>query len=383
MTNLTEQDQYEDGIYQIEKSDPVVGGPDGLSNRQAQQLANRSRWLKTRLDGLLDGSRIAALATRLAIPRKINGVAFDGSADITVQDASKAPLDSPALTGKPTAPTAEAAAIDQRLATTEFVGRALQTSVSKLVDNAPSSLNTLQKLATALGNDVSFATSLANALSTKLPLAGGQMEGPLRGKVGDANTGGFVFDTDTGLFSSAEDRLQLVAGGKVLLEGSLKGPLQTSCGLRVPKDAPAALDDSYQSGYTFGADGDTGLFAEGGTANSSSNLVLRIDNIEVGRLALFTKLSSPNGFARLLNGQILQWAEFSVNHSAGQIVAWQVTLPTTFPTQCLQKFAVLGSGCTPSKVCLTVEGGRRNSLEGFLYSEIEGSRTIRVFAIGE
>ncbi|WP_205894606.1 hypothetical protein [Pseudomonas oryzihabitans] len=305
MANLTEQNQYEDGIYQIEKSDPVVGGADGISNRQANQLANRTRWLKTRLDGLLDGSRIATLAARLATWRKINGVAFDGSSDITVQDA------------------------------------------------------------------------------TKLPLAGGQMEGPLRGKVGDTNTGGFVFDADTGLFSNAEDRLKLVAGGKVLLEGSLKGPLQAYCGLRVPKGAPAALDASYQSGYTFGADGDTGLFAEGGTENSSSNLVLRIDNIEVGRLALFTKLNSPNGFTRLISGQILQWAEFSVSHSAGQIVAWQVTLPTTFPTQCLQKFAVLGSGCTPSKVCLTVEGGSRNSLEGFLYSEIDGSRLIRVFAIGE
>ncbi|WP_295466598.1 phage tail protein [uncultured Pseudomonas sp.] len=104
MTNLTEQNQYEDGIYQIEKSDPVVGGADGISNRQANQLANRTRWLKTRLDGLLDGSRSAALATRLATPRKINGVAFDGSTDITVQDATKAPLDSPTLTGKPIAP---------------------------------------------------------------------------------------------------------------------------------------------------------------------------------------------------------------------------------------------------------------------------------------
>ncbi len=104
MTNLTEQDQYEDGIYQIEKSDPVVGGADGISNRQANQLANRTRWLKARLDGLLDGSRSAALATRLATPRKINGVAFDGSTDITVQDATKAPLDSPTLTGKPIAP---------------------------------------------------------------------------------------------------------------------------------------------------------------------------------------------------------------------------------------------------------------------------------------
>ncbi|MBA1261250.1 phage tail protein, partial [Pseudomonas psychrotolerans] len=46
MTNLTEKEQWEDGVYQIEKTDPVVGGPDGLSNRQGQQLANRTKYLK-------------------------------------------------------------------------------------------------------------------------------------------------------------------------------------------------------------------------------------------------------------------------------------------------------------------------------------------------
>lgn len=30
MSNLTEKDQWEDGIYQLETSDPVLGGPDGV-----------------------------------------------------------------------------------------------------------------------------------------------------------------------------------------------------------------------------------------------------------------------------------------------------------------------------------------------------------------
>ncbi|HAT1685536.1 TPA: hypothetical protein I8Y21_006409, partial [Klebsiella oxytoca] len=33
-------------IYQLETSDPVVGGPDGVSNRPQKQLANRTQWLK-------------------------------------------------------------------------------------------------------------------------------------------------------------------------------------------------------------------------------------------------------------------------------------------------------------------------------------------------
>jgi len=49
MANLNEQDQWEDGVYQIETTDPVVGGPDGISNVQAKQLANRTRFLRERL----------------------------------------------------------------------------------------------------------------------------------------------------------------------------------------------------------------------------------------------------------------------------------------------------------------------------------------------
>lgn len=46
MANLNEQTRWEEGIYQIEESDPVVGGPDGISNKQAKQLANRTQYLK-------------------------------------------------------------------------------------------------------------------------------------------------------------------------------------------------------------------------------------------------------------------------------------------------------------------------------------------------
>lgn len=46
MANLDEQAQWEEGIYQLELTDPVVGGPDGISNLQAKQLANRTQFLK-------------------------------------------------------------------------------------------------------------------------------------------------------------------------------------------------------------------------------------------------------------------------------------------------------------------------------------------------
>lgn len=38
-----------EGVYQIEKNDPVEGGPDGISNRQGRQLTRRTRDLHSRL----------------------------------------------------------------------------------------------------------------------------------------------------------------------------------------------------------------------------------------------------------------------------------------------------------------------------------------------
>ncbi len=48
-----------------------------------------------------------------------------------------------------------------------------------LVDSAPSTLDTLNELAAALGDDPNFATTVTNSIATKLPLAGGTMTGEL------------------------------------------------------------------------------------------------------------------------------------------------------------------------------------------------------------
>ncbi|WP_375372883.1 tail fiber protein [Salmonella sp. SG203] len=54
MGKLTEITQWEEDIYQLETSDPVVGGPDGVSNKPQKQLANRTQWLKQQLKGTDD-----------------------------------------------------------------------------------------------------------------------------------------------------------------------------------------------------------------------------------------------------------------------------------------------------------------------------------------
>ena len=79
----------------------------------------------------------------------------------------KAALASPTFTGTPSAPTPTAGDNTTKIATTAFVSGA----VADLVASAPAALNTLNELATALGNDASFSTTITNSLATKAPLA--------------------------------------------------------------------------------------------------------------------------------------------------------------------------------------------------------------------
>ena len=66
MANLAESAAWESGIYQIETTDDVLGGADGISNLQAKQLANRTLYLKGALDSaleLLDAKQSVRVAT--------------------------------------------------------------------------------------------------------------------------------------------------------------------------------------------------------------------------------------------------------------------------------------------------------------------------------
>ncbi|MFI0489777.1 MAG: phage tail protein [Yersinia sp. (in: enterobacteria)] len=144
MANLPETPQWEEGVYQIEVSDPVLGGPDGISNRQAKQLASRTSYLKQKVEK--GGTDLAA---------------HIAAADPHTQYAPKASL---TFTGTPTAPTPAANDNSKKLVTTEFVARA----IAALAGTAPETLDTLKELADALGNDPNFATTVLNKLAEKL-----------------------------------------------------------------------------------------------------------------------------------------------------------------------------------------------------------------------
>ena len=86
---------------------------------------------------------------------------------IQTQMDLKAALASPTLTGVPLAPTASAGNNSTQIATTAYADAA----VAAIVDSAPATLNTLNELADALGDDANFAATTATSIGLKAPLA--------------------------------------------------------------------------------------------------------------------------------------------------------------------------------------------------------------------
>ena len=133
MANLNLTRQWAENIYQLETTDPVMGGPDGVDNRQAKELGARTNWLKDQVDG---------------INRDRTGYA---------------PKASPVFTGTPTAPTAALGANNTQIATTAFV----KTAIAALVGSAPAALDTLEELSNALSGDANLKATLLAEIGKK------------------------------------------------------------------------------------------------------------------------------------------------------------------------------------------------------------------------
>ncbi|ECV9947474.1 phage tail protein, partial [Salmonella enterica subsp. enterica] len=153
---------------------------------------------------------------------------------------TKAPLDSPALTGTPTAPTPETTAAGIEIATAAFVA----AKVARLVGSAPEALDTLKELADALGNDPNFATTVLNKLAGKQPLddtltalSGKSVDGLIE-YIGLRNT----IDKAAGA---------LPAGGTAVAANRLvsRGALPALTGTTRGSDSGLIMGEVYNNGY--------------------------------------------------------------------------------------------------------------------------------------
>ncbi|EJN9370815.1 tail fiber protein [Escherichia coli] len=86
---------------------------------------------------------------------------------------TKAPLNSPHLSGTPTVPTASQGTNSTQIANTAFV----KAAITALINGAPGTLDTLKEIAAAINNDPNFSTTINNALALKAPLASPALTG--------------------------------------------------------------------------------------------------------------------------------------------------------------------------------------------------------------
>ena len=102
-----------------------------------------------------------------------------------------------ALASTVTGTTAAASDNSTKIATTAYV----TTALANLVDSAPGTLNTLNELAAALGDDASFSTTVTTSIAAKLPLAGGTMTGNIaHASAFTLDVGGSItLDSDSGV----------------------------------------------------------------------------------------------------------------------------------------------------------------------------------------
>jgi fibronectin-binding autotransporter adhesin len=174
---------------------------------------------------------------------------------VDTADALKANINSPSLTGTPLAPTASASTNTTQIATTAFVS----TAVSNLVDSAPGTLDTLNELAAALGDDPDFATTITNSIATKLPLAGGTMTG----NITLAGAPSANLHPATKAYTDTADALKLNLSG-----GTMSGAIAMGTSKITGMGDPTSNQDASTKAYTD-TQRDTRLALSGGTMSGA------------------------------------------------------------------------------------------------------------------
>ncbi len=204
---------FTDGKWALNVSVGGVQGPAGVAIQGTAPATTDVLWADTSDTGLVI---VPAGGTTGQVLAKSSSAdyATAWATPVTSGDmALKANLESPTFTGTPTLPTGTIATTQTAgnsstaIATTAFVG----TAVANLVDSAPATLNTLDELALALGDDANFATTTATAIGLKAPLASPALTGTPTAPTASAGTNTTQIATTE--FANTAGGLVLLASG--------------------------------------------------------------------------------------------------------------------------------------------------------------------------
>lgn len=123
----------------------------------------------------------------------------------------------------------------------------VDTSLANLVDAAPGTLDTLNELAAALGDDPNFSTTITNSIATKLPLAGGTMSGNISmsgNRVTNVSTPSAAGDVANKSYVDTQDALQVSRSGD-----SMSGTLDMGGNKVTNVASPTANNDAANKVY--------------------------------------------------------------------------------------------------------------------------------------
>lgn len=290
MANLPESSTFDAGVYQLETTDPVVGGPSGVSNAPLKNLANRTKYLKDQVDSL---------------------------------ESTKAPLASPALTGTPTAPTAAGGTSTTQLATTAFVQSAVAAAAPDLSPYAPKASpvftgNPVAPTPAQFDNDTSLATTafVRRALGSNADVNSFSANATLTA----AHVGQLLVASASGGFTLTLPSASAVqAGGAIEIFNGSGSAIAVQ---RAGADTIWVDTNGYNKASMTVGSGDTLRVI----SNGASGWILADCSVAATYSALFSASLGLNGYQKLPSGMLIQWG-FTYFNSSG----WaNVTFPVAF-----------------------------------------------------
>lgn len=338
MTNLAETSVFEAGIYQLETADPVLGGPGGIANRQAQLLANRTKYLKDKTDAIqtvIDGD----LATKAYVVNAIDGiqsVSVAGGVDVTL-NATQSGAGILKLTGAITAninvilPTNSGQWIVDNATTGAFNITLKHTAGTGVVAPAGYAVVVYSD-----ATNVKFASSAAQVSLTATDIT------PATGTtvitvVGGYTPGNLLIEKN-GILLQRSEYTATNGSTVTLAAATIAGDAFTTYAFKSFEVANAVSRSGDSMGgpllMTYGSTAPTA------SAGDSSTLLANTAFVQAALAGILTNLAS-NGYLKLQNGFILQWGSTSAIASGSNQT---ITLPIAFPVGPLSGIAGLASG---------------------------------------